>query len=97
MDALIDQIRAALAPDASDEARSAAVTACDTIANAFAANEPPPANPIAEVAKTLRGIPAEQLLDMAIAKLRAALPAGTEVPAVPKLEFQFVPLPKVKP
>jgi len=95
MDDLLEQIRAALAPDATDDARTAALNACRTIASTL---EPaPPANPMTEVAKTLRGIPAEQLLDLAIAKLRAALPAGVEVPPVPKLEFQIVPLPKVKP
>jgi hypothetical protein len=95
MDDLLEQIRAALAPDATDDARAAAANACRSIVSTL--EPPPPPNPMTEVANTLRGIPAEQLLDLAIAKLRSALPAGVEVPPVPKLEFHFVPLPKAKP
>ena len=52
------------------------------------------ATQIAQMIGTLRGVPAEQLLDLAIARLRAALPAGTEAPRVAPLKFHIVQLPK---
>jgi hypothetical protein len=41
---------------------------------------------------SLGKLPPEQLLDLAIARLRAALPAGASVPAPTPLRFQLVPL-----
>ena len=67
---------------------------------AMPASQPPPnagaGEPAAQIAQALgalRGIPAEQLLDLAIARLRAALPTGTEVPHAEPLKFHIVQLP----
>jgi hypothetical protein len=40
-----------------------------------------------------RGIPPDQLLDLAIARLRAALPAGVEVPNATPLNLRIVTVP----
>jgi pyruvate/2-oxoglutarate dehydrogenase complex dihydrolipoamide acyltransferase (E2) component len=48
---------------------------------------------VASLVASLGKLPPEQLLDLAIARLRAALPPGTSVPAAtPPLRFQIVPL-----
>jgi hypothetical protein len=52
----------------------------------------PDASKIASAVAMLRGVPPEQLLDLAIAKLRAALPASTDMPAVQPVKFQIVPI-----
>ena len=101
MENLIESIRAALTPDATADAKLAGASACRTILAALdavpgqpiaAAPVPhPQALPIAQAVAVLRGVPAEQLLDLAIAKLRAALPAGTEVPQAQPLKFQMIP------
>ena len=101
MENLIESIRSAVAPEATSETRQAGASACRTI---LAALESVPGQPlvatavvqpnatnIASVVATLRGVPADALLDLAIAKLRAALPAGAEVPHVQPLRFQIIP------
>jgi hypothetical protein len=45
---------------------------------------------------SLRGMPAEQLLDLAIARLRAALPPGSTVPAAAPVRFQLIPLHNIR-
>lgn len=40
----------------------------------------------------LRGMTPDQLLDLAIARLRAALPPGVDVPAVKSLRFPLAPM-----
>lgn len=100
MDNVIDAIRAAVAADASAESKAAGVTACRAILAAlettpgqtFASTVP--ASPVAAMVGALRGVPPDQLLDLAIAKLRSALPAGTVVPAVQPLKLQIVPITK---
>lgn len=98
METVIDAIRAALADDATPEARAAGVAACRSV---LAALEPPPAattaampdaSRIANVVAALQGAGPDQLLDLAIAKLRTALPPGTEVPPV-STKFRM-PVPK---
>jgi hypothetical protein len=42
-------------------------------------------------------MPQDQLLDLAIARLRAALPAGVEVAPVKPLKFHLIPVPPAKP
>jgi hypothetical protein len=104
MEALIETIRAAVVPEATAEARATGANACRTILSALEATagqplaaqvaSPPNASQIASAVSALRGVPAEQLLDMAIARLRAALPAGVEVaPAMP-LKFHMISPPK---
>ncbi len=88
-------IRAALATDATAEARAAGANACRSI---VAALEPAPApaainaTAVASALTALRGVPPDQLLDLAIAKLRSALPAGTAVAPVNAFKMPFVPM-----
>jgi len=99
---LIEAIRAAVATEASPEARAAGAAACRAILGALEASPGQPmataapidTSQIATVVGALRGIPADQLLDLAIAKLRSALPAGTDVPRVEPLKFHIIPLPQ---
>lgn len=103
MDNVIDSIRAAIAGDATPEAKAAGATACRAILAALEGTpgQPlaapitiPPAAQIASAVSALRGVPAEQLLDLAIARLRAALPAGTEVAPVVPFTFNIAPVPR---
>lgn len=107
MENLLEAIRAAVADNASDDARSAGAQACRTILTALEAKagEPlttaapaiDPNAPVVQVAQmvsALRTVPVEQLLDLAIAKVRAALPAGTERPRAAPLNFHIVQLPQ---
>lgn len=100
MDSLLESIRSALAPEATPDTRAAGASACRTILAALdsvagqplASAVPVSPNPsnIASTVAALRGVPAEQLLDLAIAKLRAALPAGIDVPQAQPLKFQII-------
>jgi hypothetical protein len=89
-------IRASLASDATAAARAAGATACRSI---LAALEPAPVpamiNPtaIASALTALRGIPPDQLLDLAIAKLRGALPVGAQIAPACGFKMPFVPTP----
>ena len=102
MDNLIESIRAAVASDATAESRAAGVAACRTIlaaldatpGQAFApAAVMPDASTIAAAVGALRGVPPDKLLDLAIQRLRAALPAGVEVSAAQPLKFHIVSIP----
>ena len=105
MDALVEAIRSALAPDATPETRAAGAGACRTVLAALDASAgtqlpapvAPPLPPIGEMVKALRGLPAEQLLDLAIARVRAALPADASVAPVQAIKFMHVPIPGAKP
>ena len=101
MDNLIESIRAAIAQDASPEARVIGMAACRAILASLDATPGQPLAPaavvtpspaaIAQAVAAFRGVPADQLLEIAIGKLRAALPAGTEVPRAEPLKFQMIP------
>jgi hypothetical protein len=84
------------APDAAPASPSAA--SASTAAPRAAAPAGPAAAPlidpatVATVVASLGKLPPEQLLDLAIARLRAALPAGTAVQAPSPLRFQLIPL-----
>ena len=82
MQALIETIRTAVADDASPEQKSAGAQACRTILAALAAV---PGQPIAltgaPVASPLAALGPDRVLDLLIARLRAALPAE-HAPAV---------------
>jgi len=54
---------------------------------------PPPASPIAAAAQTLRQMSPDQILELALQRLRAALPAGATIPAPRGIQFQLVPIP----
>jgi hypothetical protein len=104
MENLIESIKSALASDASEEARLAGVQACRTILTALEtpAGEPmgtatvsssaaiEPSSPLQAAVAALRGLPPDQLLDLAIARLKAALPAGAEAPQVRRLNVPLV-------
>jgi hypothetical protein len=94
---LVEVIRNAIARDASPEARAAGAQACRAILSALDATpgEPRPAAiasppPVATIAAALRGLPADQLLDVAIAKLQSMLPADTKLSPVTPLRFDFI-------
>ena len=99
MEDLLDLIRTAIAPDASPESRAAGAQACRHFI-ALLEPQPTPAAtppgaaplPIAELATAIRTIPLDQLLDLAIVKLRSALPADAQAPTVPALNFRLVPV-----
>jgi hypothetical protein len=98
-DALVDAIRAALADGASMEARAAGATACQMVLAALTAkpgeplaSTPPTSTPIQSAVAALRNAPPEQLLDFAIAKLKAALPPGTSVPPVQRISLPLLPI-----
>ena len=67
-------------------------------------NAAPPSAPIAQpvpviepqqvaaIVGALRGMPAEQLLDLAIARLRAALPKDATTPTIAPVKFQIIPI-----
>ena len=102
MEPLLEAIRAAVSPNTSHEARVAGASACRTI---LAALESIPGQPvaaaaviqpslqanIANVVGALRSLPADALLDLAVAKLRAALPMGVVVPQAVPIKFQIIP------
>src|SRR5664279_4643698 len=104
MDKLIETINIAVATNATDEARVAGADACRMILMALegkageplASAAPQPASSttaqFGAMVSALRGVPPDQLLDLAIAKLRAALPAVATVPQVAPLKFHIIPL-----
>lgn len=117
METLLESIRIALSPDATDASRAAAAQACRTILTTLetkpgeqmtldieAPSEPQVATEItsastdaAQIANmigALRGIPVDQLLDLAIARMRAALPKGVEAPRVEPLKFHIIQIPR---
>jgi hypothetical protein len=51
-----------------------------------------PMSPIAMATRALRQLPPEQLLDLALQRLRAALPAGATVSTPKGIQFQLVPV-----
>jgi hypothetical protein len=101
MNEVIEAIREALATDATTEARANGVAACRAVltaleaapGEAFTATPIPVASAtpqVTNIVSMLRSVPPDQLLDLAIAKLRAALPAGADVAQVQPLKFQFI-------
>lgn len=53
---------------------------------------PLPTSPLAMAARALRQLPPDQLLDLVLQRVRAALPAGTTVPTPKGIQFQLVPV-----
>jgi len=101
MEELLESIRIAVIADATPEARAAGASACRTILTALDATPGQPmaaaavvdTSPIASALGMLRSVPPEQLLDLAIAKLRASLPAGVEAPKCEPLKFHIIQIP----
>ena len=94
---LIESIVAALAPEASEEKRAAGALACRTIHAALAGHvaaslpaPPPPApsppvpdTPVAAIVSRLRGMPMEQVFDLAINRLQVAVAAREQASPAP--------------
>ncbi|MDQ3366745.1 MAG: hypothetical protein M3680_15075 [Myxococcota bacterium] len=102
MDQLLEAIRNATGTDASDEARAAGAQACRTILSALEAKPGEPLvsagatmSPIAAAVSVFRGMTPEQLLDLAIARLKAAVPEGTPTVAAQPVKFHLLPLPEI--
>ncbi len=103
MDHLLEAIRAATAPEASTETKEAGATACRTILIALEAKEgeplalPVPVSPqvpeVAALVAGLRGVPVDQLLDLAIARLRTMVPAD-QASQVHRFTIPLVPVPR---
>jgi hypothetical protein len=95
METLIESIRVALAPDATDEARHAGADACRTILAALEAKQGEPVASLPDVSAIVKAVSAmgpDQLLEVAIARLRAALPNHAKPVQVPPLKFHIVPV-----
>jgi hypothetical protein len=96
VETMLTTIRGAFVDDATDEARRAGNAACRAM---LAVLEPAPQQPqidtamIARAVAGLRGAHPDQLLELAIAKLRGALPAGTQL--TPSRGFKMPLLPKI--
>ncbi len=103
MDNLLKSIRSAVVTDATAEARATGIAACRTILAALDASPDQPfvpavapnASAIADAVGALRGVPPDQLLEIAIGRLRAALPAGVDVPSAQPLKFHIIHVPKL--
>ncbi len=95
MHELIEVIRAAVAEDATAEAKAAGAQACRMILAALEGGPSapiPPAHPLAALA----GLDLDRALDLVIARLRAALPEEkrTALGEKPAMRIQLVPVPK---
>src|SRR4051794_2902072 len=101
METLIESIKLAVAPEASSEARASGANACRTILAALDAKAGEslvtvavPSSPLATIVAALRGMPSDQILDLAIARLRAALPPDAVLDPVKSLTFALIPIGK---
>lgn len=107
MESLIEPIRVAVLPDATDEQKHEGALACRAILAALEAKQgepmqapaapttsPPIALPdIGPLVQAIRAMGPDQLLDIAIKKLRESLPAGTTVRSLEPVRFAIVPVP----
>jgi hypothetical protein len=101
MEELLETIRTATTAEASDEARAAGAAACRTLLTILDTKEGEPlvtapsvpASPLVTAVAALRGVPPDQLLDLAIARLRAVLPEGAPAPEVAPVKFHIIQLP----
>ena len=102
MEQLLEAIRAAVAPDATDEVKTAGATACRSILATLeppssptgtARSDAPAIDPnIAALAMAIRGMPMDQLLDLAIAKLRTMVPPQAAPTDVRPLTIPLIPV-----
>lgn len=100
--AALEVIRSAFLPSSDEAARHLAREACYRLLQLLGAPTPPPtpatahltavAPAVQAIAELIRKTPPDQLLDLAIERLRRAVPPGAQVPVTPPLRFQFVPV-----
>lgn len=101
MNDIVDAIRAAVAPEASADARAAGAAAC----RALAARLDPAGSPqrpiiapelVQQLVGVLRTMDIDQVLDVAIAKLRTLGPkeGATALPAARPFAIPMVPIPR---
>jgi len=83
---LLDCIRIALAEGATPEQKQAGAAACCAV---YAALSPPPGVPISVPHSTRAGVNVDQVLDVAIAKLRSMLPPDANV-TTESVRFPFL-------
>lgn len=102
MDNTVETIRAALASDATEDARSAGVAACQAVLSTLSPSPATPSPAIADAMPQLLAmmgkIDLNQLLDVAIERLRTlnAAKPGSPMPEPPRgLAFSLVPIPPV--
>jgi hypothetical protein len=84
---LLDCIRTAIAEGATPEQKQAGAAACCAI---YSALSPPPGVPLSVPHAPQTRIGLDQVLDLAIARLRAMVPPGAEVTTT-SLRFPFLP------
>jgi hypothetical protein len=103
MEPVIDTIRAAVSPDATQEARTAGIAACQTILAALGAKAgeqlgatvSPNVGPTATaIAALVRRTPPDQLFDMLIGKLSSLLPAEAQPTTVRGMNIAYVKVPR---
>jgi hypothetical protein len=96
--AVLEILLRGLAPDADESARTAARELCAQAPVPSRLPAPtvpmalPPPSPIAMAAHALRQLPPDQLLELLLQRLRAALPTGASVAAPRGIQFQLVPM-----
>lgn len=99
-EALVEAVKAALADDATPEAKAAAAAACRTLVAVFQADqgEPlasaPSASPAVAMAQHMAGAPPSAVLDAVITRLQALVPDEPAAVPTPALRIPFVPIPK---
>jgi hypothetical protein len=104
LDDLIASIHAAVAPNASADVRAIGATACRSLLTALeaqagqplAAASSAPASTLAGMLSAFASMPREQLLDLLISKLRAALPPGTPTAVTGAPRFHLIQIPQVQ-
>jgi hypothetical protein len=104
LDDLITSIHAAVAPNASADVRAIGATACRSLLAALeaqagqplAAAPSAPASTLAGMLSAFASMPREQLLDLLISKLRAALPPGTPTAVTGAPRFHLIQIPQVQ-
>lgn len=96
--ASIASIRDATDNDATPDVRARGIAACRALLTWLEGSPRsppvpthPPVDAMARIAGSLQAMSAEQLLDLTIARMRAALPAGVTAPAVAPLTIKLVP------
>jgi hypothetical protein len=93
-------IRAALAPDATNDARNAGAEACRAVLAVLDSSPvqqsgiaPINAAMFANALTALRSVPRDHLLDLAISKLRAMLPTDASLSTATPLKLHLIPVP----